>query len=285
MECNSFGSTSPMRVASALDPCDAEDLMKWKFAGPAAAGALFLVSALGLGLTIYPDLQAAMPDAGRVVIALPPIEAVPEGVNVSQTADPWVITALPPSAAEAATSVVTRAGPQAGIGAEQARLIASPGGSIERVRSAEPASSPAMAAGQTPESAGPRPADEAVSDQDPTARTIRVSVKSKRLEVIEDGVVIRTITDLSFGRRGHGTPLLEDGSLSMSRRIANYRSRKYHGAPMPHALFINEHPAIAFHAGNTKSSSHGCIRLRPEDAAWLFKWAGRDPVRVSIRPV
>ncbi|WP_374471690.1 L,D-transpeptidase, partial [Phenylobacterium sp.] len=114
------------------------------------------------------------------------------------------------------------------------------------------------------------------------SRTITVSLAERRLVVAEGGAVVREITDLSFGP-GRSTPVVEDGRLSTSRRIRNYRSRKYNGAPMPHALFLEEHPAIAFHAGNTRTKSHGCIRLTPEDAAWLFAWAGREPVRVDIR--
>jgi lipoprotein-anchoring transpeptidase ErfK/SrfK len=133
-----------------------------------------------------------------------------------------------------------------------------------------------------------RPAQEpATPDSPPTAqsgeRHIRVSLAHRVVEVLQGGVSVRRITNVSFGRPGHRTPMLEGGSLSLSRRVENYHSRLYAGAPMPHALFLEQYPGIAFHAGSTRAPSHGCIHLTPKDAAWLFAWAGREPVAVDIQ--
>lgn len=114
-------------------------------------------------------------------------------------------------------------------------------------------------------------------------KLIRVNMAKRRVYIYEGGKLVRVLDKCSFGRRGHATPQLRNASLSLSRRERLHRSTLYDGAPMPYALFLNESPNVAFHAGSVGERSHGCIHLRRTDAKWLFDWAARDPVRVDIQ--
>ena len=113
-------------------------------------------------------------------------------------------------------------------------------------------------------------------------RSIYVSLSKYEVDVMEDGVVVRKITNMSFGRAGHHTPTFKNGSLSMVKRDRLHHSNLYGGAPMPFALFFEQDTACAFHEGNTKVESHGCIHLQHADAEWLFDWAGHFPVALTI---
>lgn len=112
---------------------------------------------------------------------------------------------------------------------------------------------------------------------------IRVDMGRREVALYQDGELIKLITGAGFGRTGHETPRLVNASLSIRRRERMHYSRRYDDAPMPYALFLNESPGVAFHAGNVGGRSHGCIHLRTQDAKWLFNWVGRDPVKVDIK--
>lgn len=114
-------------------------------------------------------------------------------------------------------------------------------------------------------------------------RSIFVSLPDYRIDVLEDGKVVRTIARCAFGRAGHHTPMFENGSLSLTKRDRMHHSTLYHGAAMPFALFFQQDLACAFHEGDVKVASHGCIHLDHADAEWLFGWAGHDPVGLTIR--
>ena len=51
---------------------------------------------------------------------------------------------------------------------------------------------------------------------------------------------------------------------------------------MPFAVFFDAANGDAFHEGDVKAPSHGCIHLSHEDAHWLFDWVAKDPVEVSV---
>lgn len=109
------------------------------------------------------------------------------------------------------------------------------------------------------------------------SKSIEVSLADLTIQVAEDGVVLKTITDCSIGRPGHHTPTFA-GLLSEDRERLHI-SHKYH-APMPYALFFED--GCAFHQGNTAVPSHGCIHLNGQDASWLYTWAGHDTVRLAV---
>jgi hypothetical protein len=119
-------------------------------------------------------------------------------------------------------------------------------------------------------------------------KSIAVVMPAFTVEVLEDGNVVKTINTCSFGREGHRTPIIANGSLSMTKRDRLHKSSIYkdeHGAPavMPFALFFEQDLSCAFHQGDTKVPSHGCIHLLGPDAEWLFDWAGRDPVELHFK--
>ena len=109
-------------------------------------------------------------------------------------------------------------------------------------------------------------------------KAVSMTLYDLTIIVSESGNVTRTITDCSIGRTGHHTPEF-NGPLSNDRERLHI-SHKYH-APMPFALFFED--GCAFHQGPTKIASHGCIHLNAVDAEWLFNWAGKDAVEVSIK--
>ena len=118
-------------------------------------------------------------------------------------------------------------------------------------------------------------------------KSISVNMPAFKIDVSQDGQVVRTITNCSFGRDGHRTPIIANGSLSMAKRDRLHKSSIYkdeQGAPaiMPYALFFEQDLSCAFHEGNPQLASHGCIHLTEPDAQWLFNWAAHDPVALHM---
>ncbi len=90
------------------------------------------------------------------------------------------------------------------------------------------------------------------------------------------GEVVSVVAPISSGRRGFATPT---GSYKIAMVDENYVSGKY-DASMPFSAFIDHgadgnrlHDGYALHAGNVKYgwASHGCIRVRPDWAEFLFR--------------
>ena len=90
---------------------------------------------------------------------------------------------------------------------------------------------------------------------------------------------------ISSGRRGHETPTGTYKPTWMARR---WRSRQYHGAPMPYSVFFNR--GIATHGTTAvrrlgKPDSHGCIRLQTSHARIFYnlvKLHGKHKTRIII---
>jgi len=115
-------------------------------------------------------------------------------------------------------------------------------------------------------------------------RSILVDVGDFRIDVTEDGQVVRRITDFAVGRDGYHTPMTATG-LSQDRErlhISGHFPPPHGGASMPFTLFFNDGSGCAFHQGNTSVASHGCIHLSATDAPWLFQWSGADPVSLGF---
>jgi lipoprotein-anchoring transpeptidase ErfK/SrfK len=76
---------------------------------------------------------------------------------------------------------------------------------------------------------------------------------------------------VSTGRKGYTTP---SGEFQPYLLKQMHYSSKYENAPMPHSIFF--HGGYAIHATNDlnrlgRPASHGCIRLHPKNARWLFR--------------
>ncbi len=120
------------------------------------------------------------------------------------------------------------------------------------------------------------------------AKSIDIFLADFRVEVREDGTLVREITDLSLGRPGHLTPIFDKAGLAprQAMHVSGAYPPPHGGAEMPFALFFDK-PAqrdvagTAFHQGDTFAASHGCVHLGRADAEWLFHWAGTAPVAAS----
>ncbi|MEN0039830.1 MAG: L,D-transpeptidase, partial [Pseudomonadota bacterium] len=84
------------------------------------------------------------------------------------------------------------------------------------------------------------------------------------------------------GRKGYRTPT---GTWRVHRMHKEYYSKKYHGAPMPYAMFY--YRGFAIHGTNAigrlgRTASHGCVRLHPSNAATLFSMVRRHGGTVKV---
>jgi lipoprotein-anchoring transpeptidase ErfK/SrfK len=98
---------------------------------------------------------------------------------------------------------------------------------------------------------------------------VQIDKSSQRMSISVDGASLYT-WPVSTGRGGYGTP---SGRFRPQAMMRSYFSKKYYGAPMPHAIFF--HYGFAIHGTNQISrlggpASHGCVRLHPSNAATLF---------------
>lgn len=69
---------------------------------------------------------------------------------------------------------------------------------------------------------------------------------------------------ISVGKPGYETPV---GTFPVLRKVKNDWSKPYNG-PMPNAVYFTT-DGVAFHQGDIRQQSHGCIRLQP-DASLVF---------------
>lgn len=100
----------------------------------------------------------------------------------------------------------------------------------------------------------------------------RIDQGQQRMRVYVDGMPAYQ-WPVSTARRGFVTP---NGAYRVGLMATMWRSHKYHGAPMPHAMFFRGGYAIhgTYATGALgRRASHGCIRLSPGHAATLFRLA------------
>lgn len=76
---------------------------------------------------------------------------------------------------------------------------------------------------------------------------------------------------VSTGRQGYNTPT---GDYKPYLIKPMHYSRKYDNAPMPNSIFF--HGGYAIHATYDikrlgRPASHGCVRLSPQNAKWLYR--------------
>ncbi len=115
--------------------------------------------------------------------------------------------------------------------------------------------------------------------------TATIDISEQKLYLYVDGR-LRNKWPVSTARKGYRTPI---GSYRPTRLEADWHSRKYNWAPMPHSIFFLGGYAIH---GTTdlknlgRPASHGCIRLAPKHAARLFnlvRQTGHGDTRIVIR--
>lgn len=100
----------------------------------------------------------------------------------------------------------------------------------------------------------------------------RVVVDKSRqiMDVMYNGEVVDEWL-VSTARRGKVTPT---GTFSPYWLSRNHRSKRYNNTPMPFAIFYSGHYAVhgtysTNQLGNVASA--GCVRLHPDNAAFLFE--------------
>jgi len=87
---------------------------------------------------------------------------------------------------------------------------------------------------------------------------------------------------ISSARSGFYTP---GGSFAPTHLELMHYSKKYHMAPMPHAIFFRGGYAIhgTYETGELgRPASHGCVRLSPGNATMLYKMVEAEGARISI---
>jgi hypothetical protein len=101
----------------------------------------------------------------------------------------------------------------------------------------------------------------------PCARTVRacVSLSMKLAWLVRRGVPDYGPVPIAHGAPASPTPT---GTYPVSWKDAENTSSVY-GTPMPYSVFFAP-GGIAFHEGDTRTNSHGCVRLRMAAARVFF---------------
>jgi len=107
---------------------------------------------------------------------------------------------------------------------------------------------------------------------------VNISKSQQRLSVVIDGAEAYR-WPVSTGRRGHRTP---SGSFHPIRIERHWYSHQYNLTPMPWSVFF--HRGYAVHGTMEASNlghpaSHGCVRLRPDNASILYSLVRREGLR------
>ena len=114
---------------------------------------------------------------------------------------------------------------------------------------------------------------------------ISVDKGAQRMSVTVDGEQVHD-WPVSTGMRGYRTP---EGRYKPFRMVADHRSKEWDDAPMPHSIFFTDRGHAIHGSGHVSRlgspASHGCVRLKPANAATLFalvKAEGMSRTRVVI---
>ena len=107
---------------------------------------------------------------------------------------------------------------------------------------------------------------------------VNISKSQQRLSVTIDGAEAFR-WPVSTGTRGHETP---SGNFRPTRLERHWYSRQYSMTPMPWAVFF--HRGYAVHATTEvynlgHAASHGCVRLRADNASILYSLVRRQGLR------
>lgn len=113
---------------------------------------------------------------------------------------------------------------------------------------------------------------------------INISKRTQTMTVDIDGDVVAN-WPVSTARKGYYTP---SGSWQPYSLQPMHYSKKYDNAPMPHSIFFTGGYAIHAtpHTGNLgRPASHGCVRLSPHNASYLYSIVKehRNETTITIR--
>jgi len=104
-----------------------------------------------------------------------------------------------------------------------------------------------------------------------------VELRTNRAWLIHDGRITRGPVGISHGGEGKETPV---GTFQVQWKDQNHKSAEFNNAPMPFSVFFAQ-GGIAFHEGNPKSLSAGCVHLGHDDAiAWFDDLQVGDEVQI-----
>jgi len=107
----------------------------------------------------------------------------------------------------------------------------------------------------------------------PAAANVLVTIdkSTQRMTVKVDGE-LWYMWPVSTGRLDHDTP---SGRYTAFRMEADHFSKEWDDAPMPHSIFFSQTGHAIHGYLNTRHigtpASHGCVRLKPGDAARLYE--------------
>jgi lipoprotein-anchoring transpeptidase ErfK/SrfK len=114
---------------------------------------------------------------------------------------------------------------------------------------------------------------------------IRISKAAQEMSVYIDGE-LQQIFPVSTGGAGHRTP---SGAYSIVRMHRMAYAPKYDNAPMPHSIFFTRDGHAIHGTGHLgtlgRPVSHGCVRLAPEAAEWLYELVeqiGRRNTKIHV---
>jgi lipoprotein-anchoring transpeptidase ErfK/SrfK len=114
---------------------------------------------------------------------------------------------------------------------------------------------------------------------------VYITISKSNQEMVVQTPEAVYVWDVSTGRKGYTTP---SGNYQPYMLKKMHYSSKYNNAPMPHSIFF--HGGYAIHATDAinklgRPASHGCIRLHPQNARWLYQAVnqyGKDNTYIEI---
>ncbi|GAB2765046.1 L,D-transpeptidase [Amycolatopsis magusensis] len=92
-----------------------------------------------------------------------------------------------------------------------------------------------------------------------------VDLSAKQAWLAEGGEVTYGPVPMASGKSGYRTP---PGTFKVTYKDIDHWSKAFDG-PMPYSVFFTN-SGIAFHKGNIKQQSHGCIRLTHNAAVTFY---------------
>ena len=104
-----------------------------------------------------------------------------------------------------------------------------------------------------------------------------VDLEHNQAWLIHDGKITRGPVGISHGGQGKETPT---GTFHVQWKDKDHKSAEFNNAAMPYSVFFAD-GGIAFHQGNPKNPSAGCVHLSAADAqAWFNDLEVGDEVQV-----
>lgn len=92
-----------------------------------------------------------------------------------------------------------------------------------------------------------------------------VDLSANQAWLMDGGAISYGPVPIASGKPGYETP---PGVFTVTYKDIDHRSSLYNNAPMPYSVFFNG--GIAFHEGDLREQSHGCVRLSHEAAKTFY---------------